>query len=413
MRPFSTTSVLCLSVVVTGLALSEIVSGPTPTSAEPKPSTVDSVPPRWMEKLGRGVVAINQGNGRVFVSWRLLGTDPDGIGFNVYRAVGEDPAVKLNAEPLTGGTYFLDSAAPPTAVTAYTVRPVVSGKELDPSRPFVLPANAKAVPYLSVPLKTPTGYHANDASVGDLDGDGEYEIVVHMVGRGRDNSQAGTTTEPILDAYKLDGTHLWRINLGKNIREGAHYTQFMVYDLDGDGRAEIACKTADGTVDGAGKPIGDPNADHRNASGYVLKGPEFLTVFDGPTGRAISTVDYIPSRGNVADWGDAKGNRVDRFLACVAYLDGVRPSLVMCRGYYTRAVLAAWDFRDGKLNHRWTFDSDAGPPENRKYRGQGNHGISVTSTATARTRSCTGRASSTATGPAGTRPATATATPCT
>ena len=117
--------------------------------------------------------------------------------------------------------------------------------------------------YLSIPIQTPAGYHANDCSVGDLDGDGEYEIVVHMVGRGRDNSQGGTTTEPIFHAYKLDGTRLWSINLGKNIREGAHYTQFMVYDFDGDGRAEMVCKTADGTIDGQGKAIGDAAADHR------------------------------------------------------------------------------------------------------------------------------------------------------
>lgn len=125
---------------------------------------------------------------------------------------------------------------------------------------------------------------------------------------------------------------MWRINLGRNIREGAHYTQFLVYDFDGDGGAEIACKTADGTVDGAGKVIGDAKADYRNPRGSILDGPEFLTVFDGKTGAALATVDYVPPRGRVADWGDAYGNHGDRFLACVAYLDGKRSSLVMCRG---------------------------------------------------------------------------------
>ena len=154
----------------------------------------------------------------------------------------------------------------------------------------------------------------------------------------------------------------------------------MVYDLDGDGRAEIACKTADGTIDGAGKVIGDPNADWRSTSGRslgkILAGPEFLTIFDGRTGAALATTNYIPSR-DVGGWGDDYGNRVDRFLACVAYLDGTRPSLVMCRGYYTRSILAAWDWRDGKLTHRWTFDSDEGTESNRAYRGQGNHNLSV------------------------------------
>ena len=167
--------------------------------------------------------------------------------------------------------------------------------------------------------------------------------------RERDNSQAGRTGETKLEAYKLDGRFLWRINLGKNIREGAHYTQFMVYDLDGDGKAEVVCKTADGTIDGKGTPIGDATADYRNDAGFILDGPEFLTVFEGATGKAMATTEYIPLRGRAADWGDNRGNRVDRFLAAVAYLDGSRPSVIMCRGYYTRTVLAAWNWRNGSL----------------------------------------------------------------
>jgi rhamnogalacturonan endolyase len=332
---------------------------------------------RQMERLGRGVVAVHDGNGKVFVSWRLLGTDDGALGFNVYRDDGNAQPVKLNGEPLSGATNFIDTGAPTDQPNSYFVRPVLDGSEQAASAAFTLPPAATATPYLRVPLQTLEGYSPNDASVGDLDGDGDYEVVLHQVGRGRDNSQRGVTTEPILEAYKLDGRMLWRINLGKNIREGAHYTQFMVYDLDGDGRAEVACRTADGTTDGKGKVIGDANANHRGDDGYILRGPEFLSVFDGPTGAVLATTDYIPPRGNVADWGDPYGNRVDRFLACVAYVDGRRPSLVMCRGYYTRAVLAAWNWRDGKLAHLWTFDSDDGTPGNREYRGQGNHGISV------------------------------------
>lgn len=338
------------------------------------------LPPRHMEALGRGVVALNQGGGKVFVSWRLLGTDPEEIAFNLYRQPDGGDAIKLNKEPIANSTNFLDNNVDLTNANAWFVRPVIKGKESEASKITALcklPANAPARPYFSIPLKTPPKYHPNDCSIGDLDGDGEYEIVVHQVGSGRDNSQAGVTTEPILEAYKLDGTFLWRINLGKNIREGAHYTQFMVYDLDGDGKAEVVCKTADGTVDGLGTVIGDAKADHRNDKGYILDGPEFLTVFDGLTGKALATTKYIPPRGKVADWGDNYGNRVDRFLACIAYLDGVRPSVVFCRGYYTRAVLAAWDWRDGKLTNRWTFDSDDGQPGNRAYRGQGNHQLSV------------------------------------
>lgn len=340
---------------------------------------------RQMEKLGRGVVAVNQGS-KVFISWRMLGTDRDNVGFNVYRIAENQVAVKLNQKPITGATHFTDSTANLAQQNTWFVKTVLKKKEQAASDRFTLPANSPTQPYLSVPVKTPDGYTPNDASAADLDGDGEYELVVHMTGRGRDNSQRGETDEPILHAYKLDGTLLWSINLGKNIREGAHYTQFMVYDLDGDGRAEVACKTADGSTDAKGKVIGDANANHLNEFGYVLAGPEFLTIFDGLTGAELATASYVPARhpdtltptsDQLKDiWGDGYGNRVDRFLACIAYLDGERPSLVMTRGYYTRAVLAAWNWRDGKLTNIWTFDSDA-RPENRAYRGQGNHNLSV------------------------------------
>src|SRR5690606_20260687 len=161
----------------------------------------------------------------------------------------------------------------------------------------------------------------------------------------------------------------------RNIRAGAHCTQLGVFDLDSDGRAEVAVKTADGTVDGVGTVIGDPEADWRNEAGYVLDGPELLTVFDGLTGAAIDTVDYVPPRGVVDDWGDGYGNRVDRFLAAVAYLDGEHPSVVFTRGYYTRAVLAAWDFDGERLALRWVLDSDE--PGNEAAAGQGNHNLSV------------------------------------
>ncbi|MEO0055108.1 MAG: hypothetical protein RLZZ50_1055, partial [Verrucomicrobiota bacterium] len=248
--------------------------------------------------------------------------------------------------------------------------------------------NAATQQYLNIPLQIPAGgttpdgvaytYAANDAAPADLDGDGEYEIVLKWdPSNGKDNSQAGYTGNVYLDAYKLDGTRLWRIDLGRNIRAGAHYTQFMAYDLDGDGRAELACKTAPGTIDGLGNAVLLPghsaSADYRNSSGYILTGPEYLTVFDGLTGRALATTDYLPGRGTVSNWGDSYGNRVDRFLAGVAYLDGNLPSLVMCRGYYTQTHLVAWDWRGGALTRRWTFSAANGTP----YAGQGNHQLSV------------------------------------
>ena len=149
----------------------------------------------------------------------------------------------------------------------------------------------------------------------------------------------------------------------------------MVFDLDGDNKAEVVMKTADGIKDGNGNIIGDPTADYRNKNGRILTGPEFLTVFEGQTGKAVHTTDYIPPRGNLMSRGDDEANRADRFLACIAYLDGEHPSVVMCRGYYTRSVLAAYDFKDGLLTNRWVFDSDT--PGNEAYAGQGNHNLRV------------------------------------
>jgi rhamnogalacturonan endolyase len=362
-----------ISLILLGL----VVSGPAADAAS-----------RQIERLDRGLVAVPLGGDQAFVSWRLLVTDATDVAFHVYRSEGRSPAARLTSAPLTRATSLIDENARLGDVTGYFVRPVIGGSEGPPSPAFVLPAGAPARAYLPVPLQVPPGgttpdgvsytYSANDCSPGDLDGDGTYEIVVKWdPSNAKDNSQSGHTGNVYLDAYRLDGTRLWRIDLGRNIRAGAHYTQFMVYDLDGDGRAEVACRTADGTVDGRGTVIGSATADHRNSSGYILTGPEFLTVFDGPTGAALATADYVPARGSVASWGDSYGNRVDRFLAAVAHLDGVRPSLVMCRGYYTRAVLAAWDWRDGRLTRRWVFDSDGGTPGNLAYRGEGNHNLSV------------------------------------
>ncbi len=377
---------------------------------------------RQTESLDRGLLAINLGREKgVFLSWRLLGTESPQLGFNVYRQSGTALPQKLNDEPLTAGTNYIDRKVELVLATSYFVRAVQADGEHDACKPFEFSANPVPKGYLSIPLQTPSGYTAGDASPADLDGDGEYEIIIHMTGRGRDNSQGGFTDEPILHAYKLNGTLMWSINLGKNIREGAHYTQFMVYDLDGDGKAELVCRTADGSVDGVGKAIGDATADHRQQPqtasaeaaqpalsddtprpslrqrqpdprgrfGYILKGPEYLTVFNGQTGAAMINVDYEPQRHPDTNsptpeqmnavWGDSYGNRIDRFLACVAYLDGQRPSVVMCRGYYTRTVLAAWDWRDGRMTQRWVFDSDkaAFDGDANPWQGQGNHSLSV------------------------------------
>lgn len=374
-----------------------------------------------MENLGRGVVALRTGDASVYVGWRLLATDPDGVGFNIYRSAGTGTPTRLNGELLTATTDFVDTTFDAGVQNTYTVRAVAGGREVAPSAPFVVPANAPIRQHLSVPLQVPPGgeapgpsgapvpytYNANDASVGDLDGDGEYEIVLKWdPSNSRDTASRGVSGPVILDAYDLDGTRLWRIDLGRNIRAGAHYTQFIVYDLDGDGRAELACKTADGTIDGKGAIIGDAAKDYRSlveptdgirvasASdprfGKILAGPEYFTIFDGRTGAALATTDYIPGREPQDGWGgvggnggnDNTGNRVDRFLAGVAYLDGRLPSVLMARGYYGRTVIAAWDWRRGALASRWVFDSGSAPPPYpnsaaSRFSGQGNHSLAV------------------------------------
>ena len=343
------------------------------------------------EDLGRGVVAFRESPSDVCLSWRYLSSDATQTSFNIYR---DDK--KIANVPADAGTFYRD-AYNGTGKAVYEVRPVVDGKELTDKRgTYVLPANAP-VGYLEIPMDkpangvTPAGdtytYSASDSSIGDVDGDGEYELIVKWdPSNSHDNAHDGYTGNVFFDCYRLNGEKLWRIDLGHNVRAGAHYTQFMVFDLDGDGRAEVVMKTSDGTIDGKGKVIGDADADYREKGvpgkgktpvnqGRILTGNEYLTVFNGLTGAAMHTIDYIPARGNLSDWGDNRANRSDRFLACVAYLDGVHPSVVMCRGYYTRAVLAAFDWDGKRLKQHWVFDSNN--PGCEGYAGQGNHNLRV------------------------------------
>jgi hypothetical protein len=366
---------LAVTAAIATAAAGGIVTAVEASAAETPASVPVPALAATTERLDRGLVSIRSDKGN-FVSWRLLPSDPATVAFNVYRGT-----TRVNSSPITTATSFLDAGAP--AQATYAVRPVVDGAEL-----LATAADEVVTPFATsqdVPLQIPPGgttpsgesytYTANDASVGDLDGDGQYEIVLKWdPTNAKDNSQSGYTGNVYIDAYRLNGTRLWRIDLGRNIRAGAHYTQFQVFDYDGDSRAEVVMKTADGTRSGTGQVIGNAGADHRNSSGYVLAGPEFLSVFRGTDGAVLATADYVPPRGTVSSWGDSYGNRVDRFLAGTAYLDGSQPSIIMARGYYTRAVLAAWDFRNGALTRRWTYDS--GTSNSGAY-GQGNHNLSV------------------------------------
>jgi hypothetical protein len=466
-RPRRRTSVLLAAVL---LATGAPAAQAGASSGDGRADRAGGPAPR-LEKLDRGLVAVATGEG-VFLSWRLLGTEVTGS--TATGMAGPDFRVYRDGKRIatvTDSTNHFDRGAPADA--EYRVVPVVDGRE---SRAggrggTVTPWSGA---YAELPLRrpadgvTPAGerytYSANDMSVGDVDGDGRYEYVVKWdPSNSRDVSQKGYTGNVYIDTYRLDGTLLHRLDLGVNIRAGAHYTQFPVYDFDGDGRAEMMVKTAPGTRSirygedgravseryvtmpredvragyshrddyrmgaadyrehlvgtflgwhehpevaagnwpatledafGIGRRHAYPLsraaagdlADHfldvyapgrsarndlRAFEGFVLTGPEYLTVFDGATGRELQTVRYEPGRHDDGlMWGDyamsriEPGNRVDRFLAGVAYLDGKRPSAVFARGYYTRAALAAYRWDGRRLKREWLADSGWTPMTN-------------------------------------------------
>lgn len=326
----------------------------------------------------------------------------------------------------TYSTNYIDPNG--TSSDTYQVAPIVNGVEgekCDSVAPFASGSN-----YFDIPVDRPKStltttttittdengnelpenqwhtetkvneYTIGDTSCGDLDGDGEYELIVKWDCASRDNSQASLTGNVYLDAYKLNGKKLWRIDLGKNIRAGAHYTQFLVYDFDMDGKAEVACKTAPGSIDGAGKYVSetssveeirnanDNTVSYVNQNGYILDGNEYFTAFDGETGKTIDTIYYPIPRLDYESWGDTNGNRCDRYVASVAWLDGQRPYAVYWRGYYMgrngrqRHGACGISLENGVLNPKYKFDTysedtDAYTPGNEKYVGEGNHNMTV------------------------------------
>ncbi len=342
-----------------------------------------NTPTSQMEKLDRGLVALPAASGSgTFLSWRLLGTEDEST--TTFDVIKGSAVIAENIY----ATNYVDN----TKGASYRIVTKVNGEVVETSEPV----SPWGEVYKTITLDRPaTGsanggtYSPNDMSVGDIDGDGEYELFVKWdPSTSKDNSQSGITDNVYIDCYKMDGTKLWRIDLGRNIRAGAHYTHFMVYDFDGDGRAEMICKTAPGSKDAQGNYVNQAatNATIKAASntkswltsdGRVNGGQEYLTVFNGATGAAIHTIEYYPTRNGVAELSEAAGtlnwydstskndlgsygNRGERYLAAVAYLDGPdkNASAIFCRGYYTFAYIYAVSFDGQHLKKRWLHSSE-------------------------------------------------------
>jgi rhamnogalacturonan endolyase len=318
---------------------------------------------RQMERLDRGIVALKRDDKNVYVSWRLFATDVDTLGFNLYRSTGGSTPVKLNGQVITATTDYLDKEVDTSQSNTYFIRPVQNGIEQSSSESFTLDANTPARQYLPITLKpiSDGDYSVQHVYVGDIDGDGDYDYVVKrfLVS----SSKTGTIK---LDCYDNEGVFKWRIDLGPNIEttNSPMTSPVLVYDFDGDGKAEILAKTGEQTTFGNGATIGDTNRDgvtDYNSYIYedyahILKGPEFISMIDGESGAELTRANFI-DRGDVCDWGDCYGARVNFIMATVAYLDGVHPSAVFSRGPGNHMVVEAWDFSQGSLHKRWAWNS--------------------------------------------------------
>jgi rhamnogalacturonan endolyase len=326
---------------------------------------------RIEERLDRGVVALHTEPGKVYLSWRLLKTDPAGIAFNVYRATAGGAPAKLNPAPLAKTTDFTDTTAPLDRVNAWTIRAVVNGREIE-AQPAAfatatLPANAPAQNYRALKLK-PDVTSISMVGAGDLDGDGVYDFVVKHPGGGKDPGRITVSR----DTYKFDGYNgrtgefMWRIDLGWNVDMGIWWTPMVVRDLDGDNKAEVCLRT---------KPYAATLAEALPGAraGNALEGPEWLSVYSGETGKLIDQVDWIELQ-SVQHWGDNTGNRASRHLMGVAYLDGKTPALLAVRGTYGVMKIDAWMLENKKLKKIWRWTNERAPF---LFHGQGAHGLQV------------------------------------
>lgn len=350
------------------------------TNREPKP---DAKP------LNRGLMSLSlsgagMGTGNL-VSWRHHESDDQGVKYKLYRGV----TAKSQTTRVNGGKYIVDRTnfndTSGSASSYYRLEVYDRyGNLIETEVSKKTWANQTMTVKTNTPVDLRNGavYTPNDASFCDMDGDGEYEIILKWSpSNEKDAASSGTTSNPIFDCYKLDGTQLWRIDLGPNFFTSAHTIQFIAWDFDGDGYGEFMCKTAPGTVDGEGNYVilgnDNPLANLKGSNGKQVSGPEYITVFDGTTGAELSTIPYHTDyTAGASYWGDSKQNRSERYLAALAYLDGpdANPSPIFARGYYSGAFVAAYDWDGEQLKERWVSRNTT---SGKGLWGEGAHWISV------------------------------------
>jgi len=318
----------------------------------------DTSPMVLGQRLDRGLVAFVLTNGHAFASWRLLLKDPPAVRFVLERSAdGRTGWTAVHPDSLTNRCNWTDTQAAGRR-WFYRVRALGPDGRSTVSAPVQAEPVEGPTAFRRIRLQGP--YRFDKVGIADLDGDGALDFVIKQPHQVSDPGVWRPSQDTFkLEAYRSDGTFLWRRDLGWNIEQGVWWSPMIVYDLDGDGRAEVAVKTAPTDVD------------YRDATGRVTRGPEWCSVLDGRTGREIARVDW-PARGNVADWGDTNNNRASRHLMGVAYLDGRRPSLLVMRGTYTKMVVHAYNLENGRLVPVWQWCGDDETPP---VRGQGMHGV--------------------------------------
>ena len=334
----------------------------------PKPRVEGWASQRAEEKLNRGLTVLRNRDGKMYVNWRLLKSDPEGVAFNVYRSAGGGRFVRINAKPVAATTDFTDTRAAAGRKYLYRVCPIVNGKEGEPSE------TAEPIPgglnYTSI--KFQGNYPAQKVALADLNGDGVYDYIIKQPNQATDPGVWRRSPETWkIEAYLSDGTFLWRKDLGWNIEQGVWYSPFLACDLNGDGKAEIAVKTAPTDRDyrdREGRVVGTPPfyyGEGQEAGGSAEPCPEYCSILDGMTGEELDRCPWPPQSQRVGDYVRNNRNQIG-----VAYLDGKTPCLLLNRGTYRAMLLDAYQLKGNKLEKLWSWDGDE---ENPAIRSQGAH----------------------------------------